>query len=138
MQTVHFTHVCLLSCVRLIETPWTVARQAPLSMGFSRQEYWIGLLFPPPGDLADPGIEPASPALVVKFFITDPPGKPAKTSSRQIEQQIQGTIPVEPFQDAVPAQGPHRPHWDPHRCLWIPLQSPAHQSCRPDSGQLST
>ena len=46
-----------------LETPWTVARQAPLSMGFSRQEYWSGLPFPSPGDLPDPGIEPWSPAL---------------------------------------------------------------------------
>ena len=42
-------------------TPWTVALQAPLSMGFSRQEYWSGLPFPPPGDLPGPGMEPASP-----------------------------------------------------------------------------
>ena len=44
-------------------TPWTVAHQAPLFMGFSRQEYWSGLPFPSPGDLPDPGIEPGSPAL---------------------------------------------------------------------------
>ena len=43
--------------------PWTVARQAPLSMGFSRQEYWSGLPFPSPGDLPNPGIKPKSPAL---------------------------------------------------------------------------
>ena len=48
------------SCVQLFETPWTVAHQAPLSMGFSRQAYWSGLLWPPPGDLPDPGIEPES------------------------------------------------------------------------------
>ena len=50
---------------------WTVALQAPLSMGFSRQEYWSGLPFPPPGDLPDPGIEPVSlmpPALADRFF----------------------------------------------------------------------
>ena len=52
-----------LSCVRLFETPWTVAHQAPPSMGFSRQEYWSGLPFPAPGDLPNPGIEPGSPAL---------------------------------------------------------------------------
>ena len=51
------------SCVQLFATPWTVARQAPLSMGFSRQEFWSGLPFPSPGDLPDEGIEPASPAL---------------------------------------------------------------------------
>ena len=48
------------SHVRLFATPWTVARQAPLSMGFSRQEYWSGVPCPPPGDLPDPGIKPAS------------------------------------------------------------------------------
>ena len=52
-----------LSCVRLFAAPWTVAYQASLSMGFSRQEYWSGLPFPSPGDHLDPGIEPRSPAL---------------------------------------------------------------------------
>ena len=52
-----------LSRVRLFATPWTVAYQAPLSMGFSRQEYWSGLPFPSPGDLPNPGIEPGSLAL---------------------------------------------------------------------------
>ena len=54
-------------------TTWTVARQAPLSMGFSRQEHWGGLPFPSPGDLPDPGIEPVSlvpPALASEFFTT--------------------------------------------------------------------
>ena len=54
-------------------TPWTVAHEASLSMGFSRQEYWSGLSFPPPGDLPDPGITPtslASPALAGRFFTT--------------------------------------------------------------------
>ena len=50
------------------ETPWTVAHQAPLSMGFFRQEYWSGLLFPSPGELPGPGIEPTSPALAGGFF----------------------------------------------------------------------
>ena len=49
--------------VRLFVTPWTVAYQAPLSVGFSRQEYWTGLPFPSPGELPNPGIEPGSPAL---------------------------------------------------------------------------
>ena len=55
--------VRLLSCVRLFTTPWTVTYCAPLSMGFSRQEDWKGLPFPPPEDLPDPGIEPRFPAL---------------------------------------------------------------------------
>ena len=54
---------------------WTVAPQASLSMGFSRQEYWKGLPFPSPGDLPNPGIEPLSPALTGGFFITEPPVK---------------------------------------------------------------
>ena len=61
------------SCVRLFATPWTVAHQAPLSMGFSRQEYWSGLPCPPPGDLPDPGVETESlmsPALAGGFFTT--------------------------------------------------------------------
>ena len=77
-QEVHVnkTPRCVLSHfsrVRLCVTLWTVARQAPLSMGCSRQEYWSGLPCPPPGDLPDPGIEPmslTSPALAGEFFTT--------------------------------------------------------------------
>ena len=64
-----------LSCVQLFATPWTVAHQAPLSLGFPRQEYWPGLPFPLPGTLPDPGIEsesPLSPASAGGFFITEP------------------------------------------------------------------
>ena len=57
-------------------TPWTVARQAPLCMGFSRQDDWGGLPFPSPGDLPNPGIEPRSPSLPAHFLPTEPPGKP--------------------------------------------------------------
>ena len=84
-----FFHVCAcvlscFSCVRLFATPWTVACQAPLSIGFSRQEYWSGLPCPssregschaPP----DPGIKPECPALAGGFFTTEPPGKPSFT-----------------------------------------------------------
>ena len=56
-------------------TPWTVDRQAPLSMGFSRQEYWSGLPFSSPGDLLNPWIKPTSPVLAGGFFTTEPPGK---------------------------------------------------------------
>ena len=67
-----------LSRVRLFAIPWTVAYQAPLSMGFSRQEYWSGLPFPSPGDLPDPGIEPWSPALQAGVLLSEPPGKSNK------------------------------------------------------------
>ena len=68
-----------LSRVRLFATPWTVAHQAPPSMGFSRQEYWSGLPFPSPGDLPDPGIEPRSPTLQADALPSEPPGKPEQT-----------------------------------------------------------
>ena len=69
-------NVCSLSLIRLFVTPWTVAHQAPLSMGFSRQEYWTGLPFPSPGDLHDPGnlCLLASNALAGRFFTIEPPG----------------------------------------------------------------
>ena len=66
------------SCVQLFVILWSVAHQVPLSIGFSRQEYWSGLPCPPPGDLPNPGIKPmslASPALAVGFFTSMPPGK---------------------------------------------------------------
>ena len=69
----------MLSHVRLFVTPWTIAHQVPLSMEFSKQQYWSGLPFPTPGDRPDPGIEPTtsvSPALPGGFFTTEPPGKP--------------------------------------------------------------
>ena len=71
--------------VGLFVTPWTVAHQAPLSMGFPRQEYWSGLPFPPPGHLPNLGMEPtspASPALAGGFFTTELPGKPFAEDSR--------------------------------------------------------
>ena len=76
MPTVHSPlerkKVKSLSRVRLFATPWTVAYQAPPSMGFSRQEYWSGLPFPSPGDLPDPGIEPRSPALPAGALPSEP------------------------------------------------------------------
>ena len=65
------TKLCLT-----LANPWTVARQAPLSMGFLRQEYWSGLPFPSAGNLPNPRIEPASPALAGRFFTTEPPAIP--------------------------------------------------------------
>ena len=67
VQLNHLVKLCLFA------TPWTVARQAPLSMGFSRQEYWGGLPFPSPGDLPDPGVEPRSPILQADSSPSEPP-----------------------------------------------------------------
>ena len=72
-------HVCMLSHVQLFATLWLIPHQAPLSMEFSRQEYWNGLPFSPPGDLPNPGIKPMSPALAGRFFTIEPPRKPNKT-----------------------------------------------------------
>ena len=69
-KTIALTRRSYFSRVQLIVTLWTVACQAPLSMGFSRQEYWSGLSCPPPGDLPNPGIEHRCPALAGGFFTT--------------------------------------------------------------------
>ena len=83
-----YTYVCIM-CVCVLShfshghlpvTPWTVAHQAPVSVGFSRQEYWSGLPCPPPGDLPDPGIIPASPALQAEFLPLSHLGSPIYAS----------------------------------------------------------
>ena len=77
-----FQGVCVLRRVQLSATPGTVPLQPPLSMGFSRQEHWIRLPFPPPGDLPGSSIEPASPGsppvLQADSFTTEPPEKPPR------------------------------------------------------------
>ena len=65
-----------ISCARLFATPWTVIHQTSLSMEFSGQGYWSGQLFPSPGDLPNPGIEPRSPALQADSLPSEPPGEP--------------------------------------------------------------
>ena len=70
--------LCSVAQSRLFATPWTVARQAPLFVGFSRQDYWSGLPCPPPGDLPDPGIESRSSALEADALTSEPPGISAK------------------------------------------------------------
>ena len=84
----HFLLQCMkvksLSRVRLFATPWTVAYQASLSMGFSRQEYWSGLPFPSPGDLPDPGIAPRSPTLEADTLTSEPPGKPKSNYKSEV------------------------------------------------------
>ena len=80
----HFSHVWLLATI------WTVARQAPLSMGFSRQEYWSVFPCPPPGDLPDPGMEPTSPALGRRFFTTI-------ATWEALHVLVGGTKPASPF-----------------------------------------
>ena len=74
----------MLSCVQLFATPWTVVCQAPLSRGFSRQEYWSGLACPPPGDLLHPGIKARSPTLKADSLPSKLPGKPIRVSAGKL------------------------------------------------------
>ena len=74
-----YLYYAVLSQVRLFGTPRTEARQAPLSMGVSRPEYWSGWPFPSPGDLSNPGTEPMSPTLQPDSLPSEPPGKPMNT-----------------------------------------------------------
>ena len=82
-----YCQVKSISRVRLFSTPWTVAYQALPSMGFSRQEYWSGLPFPPE-DLPDPGIEPKSPTLEADALLSEPPGKSLSNTSSQVQRTI--------------------------------------------------
>ena len=89
--------MCVLSRVWLFATPWTVACQAPLSMGFSRQEYMSRLPSPSPGDLPDPGVKPGSLALQADSLLSKPPGKPKMTKSRcGLVMLSQGTFSLKP------------------------------------------
>ena len=91
--------VKLLTHVRLFATLWTVAHQAPPSMGFSRQEYWSGLPFSSPGGLPDPGIEPRSPALQAEALTSEPPGKPLR-AIKEILTQWTSQVDSQPAPEA--------------------------------------
>ena len=84
LMKITFCHVLSHSHAQLFATPWTVAHQSPLSIEFSRQKYYRGLSFPSPGDLPNPGIEPASPALQVDSLPTKPSGKPQHSANCRI------------------------------------------------------
>ena len=100
--------------VQLFATLWTAAHQAPLSMGFSRQEYWSGWPRPPPGDPPDPGIEPTSPTLWADFLPSEPPGKPNYQGSpgggllvfKQPQSSLSSSLTYTPFHD-LPGKNPN-------------------------------
>ena len=107
LVTVSYTTcVCALpfSCVQLFVTPWTAALQALLSIGFSRQEDWSGLPFPPPEDLPDPGIKLASSALPGGFFTTVHQGSPVTLQALQI--YLSHFISQKPERWVAPETGP--------------------------------
>ena len=95
-------------------TPRTIAHQAPLSMGFSRQEYWSGLPFPSPEDLPDPGIEPTSPALVGRFWVT-------WEATNQLYVYIY-PLPLRP-PPILPFSGHRAPSWVPYVIQQLPTSS---------------
>ena len=114
-----YTCTQLLSDLRLFVTPWTIALQAPLSMGVSRQEYWRGLPFPPPGDLPDPGIKPASlvsPASAGGFFPTSTSWEalPLLNSFSQVSPSIHHSRPTL-FRDLPGLPCTPNPQGDPAR-----------------------
>ena len=97
MTSFNFACSVAQSCFTL-STPWTVVHQVPLSMEFSRQEHWSGFPFLSPGDLPDPGIEPASPASLVltgRFFTTEPPWKPHLTFDHLLKGLISNSVTME-------------------------------------------
>ena len=103
------------------ETPWTVAHQAPLSMGFPRQEYWSGLPFPSPEDLPNPGIKPMSPALAGGFFTTE---LPMLCYAKSLQSCLTLCDPRDGSHQAPPSLGFSRQE------LWsgLPFPSPMHES----------
>ena len=145
------TQLCLTLC-----DPWTVDHQAPLSMGFSRQEYWSGLPFPSPGDLPNPGIEPRSPAMQADSLPSEPPGKPKNIGvgslthlqgvfltqelnwgllhRKQILSQLsyQASTKTTPRQTVFQKSGPRMPSvplWDRFRCPFWALLLPCLPVC---------
>ena len=105
-----------LCCVQLFGAPWTIACQAPLPMGFSKQEYWSGLPFPSPGDFLIPGIKPRSPALQADFLPPESPRKPKNTEVGQLSSpgdlSDPGIKPQPPAlqADTLPAELPRKPN----------------------------
>ena len=90
-----------LSCVQLFATPWTVAYQAPPSMGFPRQECWSGLPFPSSGDLPNPGIEPGSPALQAGSLPAELQGKPNIKGAKSLVSLVSHCMEIAPLHATV-------------------------------------
>ena len=91
----------MLNCIQLCATPWAVAHQAPLSVEFSRQEYWSGLPFPSLGDLSDTGIKLASSALAGGFFTAEQPERPQTWRHPQNQEELVSNCKVSLRTDEV-------------------------------------
>ena len=115
---------CVLSAfnrVWLSVTPWTIAHQAPLSMGFSRQEYWSGFQCPPPGALPNPGMEPGSPTMQVDSLLSEPSGKPYESKVMHFI-----TFPLPPNEERRPIPAPEP--WAKISWQHVPCHEPWHCS----------
>ena len=113
-----------LSCVQLFVTLWTVARQAPLSMGFSRPEYWSRLPCPSPGDLPDPGTEPRSPTLQADSFLPEPPGSPFFCQGIWKDIEFMDVVVVQSLSDVCLFETPWTAAWQASLSLTISLSLP--------------
>ena len=125
---VQFVCVCVLSLVRLFAAPCTASCQAPLSMGFSRQEYWSGLPCLPPRDLPNPGTEPRSPTLQADSLPSEPPGKPKNIGVGGLSL-LQGIFPTQELNFCI--AGGFFTSWDT-RCMLscsVVSDSLYHQGC---------
>ena len=112
-------------------TPWTVAHQAPLYMGFSRQEYWSGLPCPPPEDLLNSGIKPRSPAFQADSLMSEPPGKPKNTGADSLSL-LQGIFPTQELNQDLLHCRQILYQWSYQRSLLKPYEVKGHevtQSC---------
>ena len=134
------------SCVQLFVTPWTVAHQASLSMGFYRQEYWSGLSFPSPVDLSNTGIEPRSPTLQADTLTSEPPGSPSLVNSQSVSSVAQSCPTLcDPINRSMPGlpvhhQLPEFTHTHDHRVTDAnqpshPLSSPSPPAPNPSQNQ---
>ena len=112
-----------LSHVQLFATPWTVAYQGPLSMGFSRQQYWSGLPFPSPGDLPDPGIEARFPALRADALPPEPPGKPGCPGFKSQLAHLLAVCPWASFFVCLCLRFSHLLTLDNNRTNWVSVYS---------------
>ena len=122
--------VSLLSRIRLFVTPWTVARQAPLTMKFSRQEYWSGLPCPPPGDLPNPGIEPGSLTLQANSGGLNHQGSPPPWQGNAIV--LEGCFCL-----SLNKPNASSTHYTPCRFTYMSLERRAHHGhtcCHPSAG----
>ena len=129
--------MCVLSHILLFATPWTVAHQAPLSMGFPMQKYWRGFPFPTPGDIPDPEIKPkslASPALAGGLFTTEAPWKALHNFRGHHLFRLQCEWPPQKLCNAVALSSTNPPPRTVRRTVQPDCGEGGPGSCQPEAG----